>query len=147
VDAYEIGYLAGLIDGEGHIGIRWSGSTKGWQMIPAVIVSSSDLVVLQWCAQVTGIGRVRYTLNQSPLSRKEQYKWHVQKFADILWLLRQIVFHMHIKQDVAHRMIEEMEAYHGITPTAGYSTVVQRQVHGRKTRYVLDGHTRLDPTV
>lgn len=68
-------YLAGLVDGEGHIGIRWNKGVSGWLLAPGLSVGSSDLPVLQWCYSVTGVGRVRYTLNQSPLSHKEQYKW------------------------------------------------------------------------
>jgi hypothetical protein len=112
-------------------------------MDPALGIYSSDLPVLEWCASITGVGRVRYTMNQSVLAVKPQYKWIVTARLDILGILRQIAPYMHIKQAIADRMIEELESYQGPTPTAGYSTVVQRQIHGRKNAYLLDGHTHV----
>jgi hypothetical protein len=131
------------VDGEGHIGIRWGQISSGlWSMQPGLSLHSTDRAVLYWVAELTGVGRVRYTLNKSPLARKEQYKWQVSRLVHILLVLRQIAPYMHIKWEMAHRMIEELESYQGPQLRPGYSTVVQvKQVAvpfrgGRGSTYV-----------
>jgi hypothetical protein len=89
------------------------------------------------------MGLIRYTQNQSPLSKLPQYKWHVGRAPDVLWLLRQIVWYMHIKREIADRMIEEIESYQGPRLAPGWTTVTQKQVHGPKKAYQLNGQTHV----
>jgi hypothetical protein len=133
-------YLAGLVDGEGHIGIRWKHNsyTDKWICVPGFGVASTDLAVLLWCRGITGVGNVRRSSVSNPLSQKPGFAWIVGKRLDILWVLQQIVWYMHIKRDVAHLMIEELESYQGPQLQPGYNTAVRRQVHG--PRY---GQTRV----
>lgn len=123
----DIIYLAAFMDGEGHLGLRWAKIQKGWIPQPGFALHSTDRPVLESLIEEFQVGHLRYTLNKSPLARKEQYKWQVNKIADILWLLRLIEPYLRIKRSVARLVIEELESYRKPRPQPGRSTVVQYQ--------------------
>jgi hypothetical protein len=125
----DLAYLAGLVDGEGHIGVRWVGASKGmWALSAGLGVYSSDLPVLLWCAEITGVGIVGLTHNQSPLSKKVQYRWRVTRLQHVLYILRLLWPYLKIKQDLADTVIEIVESYQGPQLQRGPDTVIQRRV-------------------
>lgn len=60
-------YLAGLIDGEGHIAVSrtrtWPSAKackRGFAYRSSIIVSMTDKEVLDWAHGLTGLGNIRY---------------------------------------------------------------------------------------
>jgi hypothetical protein len=119
-------YLAGLVDADGHIGLRWdrSFSTGKWLIVAGFGVGSIDLPTLQWCYQTFPFGSLKPKAQISPISKKPQYEWRVYKRRQILFLLRLIEPYMHTKRATAQRMIEEIESYSGARLAPGWTTVV-----------------------
>jgi hypothetical protein len=124
----DLAYLAGLVDGEGHIGVRWIQINGTWRPEAALGVYSSNLPVLEWCAEITGVGRVSPHTNGSALTRLPMYRWQVRRADHLLQILRPLYFHLKIKQNLADVVIEMVESYIGPQLQPGVSTVTQRQV-------------------
>jgi hypothetical protein len=123
----DLAYLAGLVDGEGHIGVRWIQVNGTWRLEAALGVYSSYLPVLEWCAEITGVGIVRPHTNSSALTRLPMYRWQVRRADHLLQILRPLYFHLKIKQNLADVVIEMVESYIGPQLQPGVSTVTQRQ--------------------
>jgi len=74
----EAAYLAGLMDGEGHIGIRWvvvrTRRQQRGSVTAALIVSvtNTNRDVLQWIVETTGCGHVRGPYRQG----QRRLKWY-----------------------------------------------------------------------
>lgn len=75
-----LGYVAGIIDGEGWIVLQ-SGLVR-------IGVKMTDLDVLERCQKVTGVGTISGPIEQE--DRKPQWTWTVSKQADVAGLLMTI---------------------------------------------------------
>ncbi len=104
-NAYDLGYLAGLIDGEGCISFNPIGQKGQWGRY-TLSIYNTDLRVMEWLAQIGGSyhGRVRGEGN--PLSKKMQYEWRVRRAADVKAILETVLPILIIKYDVAKRVVK-----------------------------------------
>lgn len=84
----DIGYLAGIIDGEGCIQLR-DNHNKGKRFYPRVTVKMTDLDVLEKCQQITGAGIIN-TIKNVPEGHKPQWRWEINKQADAAAVLMMI---------------------------------------------------------
>src|SRR6266508_6918520 len=82
----EKGYLAGIIDGEGHLGI-WLSASRGVSY-PRCAVGMTNFDCLSWCFQKTQLGTFRpRKLAHADRFKKQQYMWRLQNHDEILKLL------------------------------------------------------------
>lgn len=102
----ESAYLAGLIDGEGSI-IAVKRNKKGritWRLQ----VSSTTPILLDWCVEKTGVGKIIKRVSRNPLHADSQwwqcYSWNAKK------ILEQTLPYMVLKKDKAVKMIAELSA-------------------------------------
>lgn len=104
----QIGYIAGLLDGEGCIRIRSNG--KNGNGVVSVHIASTDLNVLQNLQQLTSLGFIYQ-------SRKKKYKASVARALyswefspkDAFTLLMLVKEHLIIKKDQAELAIKFQE--------------------------------------
>lgn len=93
----EIGYIAGLIDGEGSILMvrgRW------WQ----VKIGMTHRPTIEWLA---GFGGTFQTQRRSHVkNRKDCFTWHVARKADVAVLLHRVLPYLKTKHEVATRALE-----------------------------------------
>lgn len=84
----DLGYLAGIIDGEGCLQLR-DNHNKGRRFYPRITVKMTDLDVLQKCQRITGAGNIR-PIKNVPLGYKPQWSWTVEKGRDASAILMTI---------------------------------------------------------
>ena len=99
------GYVAALLDGEGHIGLSHS-STSGYRI--KVEITNTNLEVLRWLVERLG-GRVN-NHNKETSRSKASYRWTIAKFSAV-HLLRYLLPVLIIKRGQADAAIwfSEME--------------------------------------
>ncbi len=97
-------YLAGLLDGEGTIGL----TTKGDQYRGYLSITSTNAPVIEWVQQITGLGSVA---NRGPgaLGRKTRYGWMVFG-SSVVTVLTQVLPYLRIKQTNAEHLLKFYEA-------------------------------------
>jgi len=95
--AVDAAYLAGIVDGEGSIVElkRKDGSVKGHRLM----VANTDLGLLNWCVDITGVGNLSLQHKQH-VYYKDCYSWRVTgiKARSIMW---QLLPYLKIKLDKA----------------------------------------------
>jgi hypothetical protein len=104
----ELAYLAGVIDGEGNIaiGLRSRGA-KGekspiyWGYLK---VSNTDRRLLEWCANVTGVGTI-HKEGRKRGRRRQLYIWHVSSTPSEQ-ILRDVYPYLVIKREQAEAFFE-----------------------------------------
>jgi len=86
----DIGYVAGIIDGEGWIGLS-SPNRKWGRQIPQICVSMADEDVVRKLKAITGVGNVTIRPPQKGREHhKTIYRWTVYKGADAAGVLMTI---------------------------------------------------------
>lgn len=98
-----LGYLAGIVDGEGCITLH-SGKRK--QVF--VGVTNTDVKLMNWLKTIGGVVRPK---KRYKLTRKPCFNWIVCGRADVEALLRAIVPYMLIKKDKARLAIRTLVSY------------------------------------
>lgn len=96
-------YLAGIIDGEGHIGHQWRPDRpNSTRQSLTLVVLHTHLPLLEWIEQVTGTGTVRAhkKTNGVVRSNKPQYSWRCGSWPAAM-ILTQIAPYMIEKQELA----------------------------------------------
>lgn len=87
----EIGWVSGMIEGEGCITLSYTNTQKrryGPYINVRLAMNDKDLILrLQ---QVTGIGKISPKRRISGLGKQDQWSWDVQKQSDVKDLLRVI---------------------------------------------------------
>lgn len=61
IEVHNKAYLAGIIDGEGSIGIYRSGPHRGCaanRLVLVVTITSTTLILLEWCQKIVGDGKI-----------------------------------------------------------------------------------------
>lgn len=81
----EIGWLAGLIEGEGCIGVFKNGRHTQ-QKVATVSINMTDFDIVHRLQKVTGMGTLRPKPPKNP-KHKPQLSWRVAKQKDLLQLL------------------------------------------------------------
>ena len=82
------GYLAGLIDGEGSFSLYPTRNKASLNV--SLTISNTDLRLLDWCKNVTGVGS-NIVQKQREGNRRMQYLWAVNARNDLRVLLPQVI--------------------------------------------------------
>lgn len=96
----EIGYIAGMIDGEGSILV--------YQRWVTVTVANTDRPLMDWLAARGGRIAVRHKPGNGN-HRRQVYSWDVSKKLDVLNLLQQVLPYLIVKRDKAEQAIAFLE--------------------------------------
>jgi hypothetical protein len=103
-DQFELGYLAGIIDGEGSI--MHPGRTEYWQ----IKVNMTDEPVIRWLASMGGIFSVR---PPDKPGRKEQYAWVLARQADVRLFLTTMTPLLRVKRAKAEEALASLVRRYG----------------------------------
>lgn len=142
----EAAYLAGIIDGEGTITVSrkkdHNGMRGGYAYRPYVAVANTNILVLEWCRRVTGIGRVGVSGSRHGPRQKQGYRWQLwsQKAGQLLRAIRPYLV-IKIKQaDILILMIES--ARDGVGRDGLTTTERQFQIETYETLKLLNKRGR-----
>lgn len=119
----EKAYLAGIIDGEGSIML--TRFHKNEYPSPCVSVSSTDLELLEWIKQTTGMGRIIPKKNYDMDRHLDSYTYRVI-YNDAIALLKKIQPYLIINKKRA-RAKHIVENYKRVTPRNGKYSEKLRQ--------------------
>lgn len=97
------GYVAGIIDGEGHIRLFWTG--YGWH--PEIKVNMTHVDTIKWLCETLSIGNVTNKTVEG--NRKEQKVWTVHALMDGYSLLKELLPFLRVKRRHAELIIEFCE--------------------------------------
>lgn len=101
----EAAYIAGLIDGEGWIGLMSRRATdRPARFIPAMAININSGEVLEWLVEVTGLGNV-LRVKSHKSNHEHSYRWMITS-SSAASLLRQIRPYLIIKQHSADVVIK-----------------------------------------
>lgn len=102
-DPLDIGYMAGLVDGEGSV--MRPPRLEAWQ----VKVGMTDRCVIEWLASFGGV----FNVEPRPEGRKTAYSWTVTRRLDVAALLRLLAPHLRVpaKRERAEQAIAEYAEY------------------------------------
>jgi len=100
-------YLAGLVDGEGHIGI--SLSSKG-HFNGRVKINMTDKPTMEWCVETTGVGYLELVKPQGDFKHRHKisYKWRLGRDLGGQLLL-QLLPYLKTKRKQAESFLEFIE--------------------------------------
>jgi len=102
---FELGYVAGFMDGEGSITYSSNASTKIQYRIQ---IANSDQDVILWLRQILGIGRLRIQK-----ARKHQhldsYVLNIERQGDVWGLLDLVIPYLKIKKQKAIGVLDILE--------------------------------------
>jgi len=101
--ANDIGYLAGILDGEGTICIH-----KGKRQQVIVSVANTDSGLMQWLSKIGGVVAKR---KPCKLSKKQPYVWTICARRDAEAVLRLLSPFLKIKRVKALRALRALESY------------------------------------
>lgn len=99
-DAAKLGYLAGIIDGEGSIFL-----TK--QNVPTIEVGNTDFRLIQWLTKEIG-GDFKVKSETRP-NHKTAYVWYIRLTMDILNILKSTMPYLIIKKENAQKLLNFCE--------------------------------------
>lgn len=91
-----LGYVAGLLDGEGNIYAR------GYSV--DVSIANTNVEVLRWVQRTFVAGRIAIS-HRARGNHKDCYAWHIGRAADIAALLKSVLPYLIIKRGRAEKMI------------------------------------------
>ncbi len=108
-------YIAGLIDGDGHIGIENVGNNY---KSPRITIANTNKDVLEWCLKTIGLGNISKNKFENTLHKKQLYTWYLSSRKNIMELLNQIYPYLKIKRmkalEIINFTIEKEEKYRTI---------------------------------
>ena len=105
----DLGYTAGLLDGEGSVGLNKhkNKSLRGWNYQPCVSISNTVLSLVTWVKDITDIGSVNSKDYKKRNKRhKIPYVWQVFDMKQIMMFLTLMLPHLKIKGERAELLIE-----------------------------------------
>lgn len=95
----EIGWIAGILDGEGYIGLH-----GGKYYCPLVGVANTNIHIIAKLCSLTGI--VHVSKHQPKGNRKLLYNWEVSAVRDVILLLSKVSPHLIGKKYQAEILLE-----------------------------------------
>lgn len=101
--ATEAAYIAGIVDGEGTLGVsRYSRkeNKSGYRFQIFLAITSTNKELLEWLTKTTGLGAFHEKKESSIRAKRRCWKWSL-KFTQAARLLIQISPYMIIKKDQA----------------------------------------------
>jgi hypothetical protein len=99
-------YIAGIVDGEGHIGVQYKRPKKHYwspHYQPLVIVTNTWLPLLEWCQTRTGIGTI--SPRAKVLGRKNAYAWYLRSDEQVTFL-HVVLPYLIVKAEQARTLLE-----------------------------------------
>ncbi len=106
----EKSYIAGLVDGEGTIGIYPYKSPKNIYVYffrPMIAISMTSERPILWCYNTTGLGSNRNQL--SDYGQKKLYRWQVGGELECISLIEAIKPYLLVKDEQANLLLEFFE--------------------------------------
>ncbi|MEV4576033.1 hypothetical protein AB0K16_22585 [Nonomuraea jabiensis] len=99
-------YLAGMLDADGHMGLYVHTSKPGANATyrPSMNVSNTDLTLLNWIVETTGVGSVNKQRAETS-TKRATFQWNCS-VAAIAPLLEQMIEFMIVKRDRAELIID-----------------------------------------
>jgi len=99
---FDLGWVCGFLEGEGsfsisryqHRMVRNGVETYYPDALMLVRVTHTDRDVLERLLQLTGIGTVKSKKNYSPISKKDQWEWRVQRRPELRCFLPLVRDHL-----------------------------------------------------
>ena len=104
----EIGYIAGLIDGEGYI--RFNSAQRQVSRVPIIAVTNTNVEVLNWLSKKVG-GHVYLKNMPKKKTHKPSYEWKFCGVKQIKHFLEQIKDLLIIKRPQAELMLEYLRKH------------------------------------
>jgi hypothetical protein len=109
----DLGYIAGMLDGEGCISFISTRRKGGYDYYyPYVSIANIDLNMLKWIQTVTGFGKIR-RLNTQPKKEWRQrvptYTWQASSFAEMYRFLTDLLPALKVKKRQAELVLEFLE--------------------------------------
>ena len=106
----ERAYIAGIIDGEGTIGLtkhKERRTLRGWNYEPYIMVSNTSKSIMEYLKEVTGIGYY-WSKTYKNMNRgwKVPFAWQTGARREIISLLEQILPYLVIKKRHAVLLLE-----------------------------------------
>lgn len=104
----EKAYLAGLVDGEGHIGLALGKKTKSYHnetYMPNITITNTNLSLLTWIKETTSLGFIFLDSNSRNIKWKTKGCWKLRTNEQIVFL-RSILPYLVIKKLQAELLIE-----------------------------------------
>ena len=126
-----LAYMAGIIDGEGHVSAIGTGSTRR-QYNPRISVGNTSLALIKWLELNFG-GHIYTPSTVRDINRKLVYAWHSSKAPDIYEILSFINPYLVIKREQARLVMELCQ----ITGTPGVRANLQTLPRRREIREEL----------
>lgn len=102
-DPVKLGYLAGILDGEGSIFIGKGRSKKGEKCFPAIAIVNTDFRLMQWLKEEVG-GYIRTKPDKRP-NHKTAYVWRTQAVLDVYNILKAVSPHLTVKRGNAQKVL------------------------------------------
>ena len=116
---FELGFIIGLIDGEGTITINdkirkqrfvWKNKPKNKkdyrQLIPHVSVCNTNLEIIEKVKETINCGYITVNKARPEHNQKEHYRFHLENLSDIEQLLNQISEKLIVKRKQAKILLE-----------------------------------------
>lgn len=100
-DPAVLGYMAGLLDGEGCI--SEAGNPKGWR----ITIAMTDKPVIDWLGSFGG-GTVTTDHRRENYGRKTLWRWRLMRSRDVLVFLQTLRPYLRVKQDRADEAIADI---------------------------------------
>ena len=132
---WQLGYFAGIIDGEGCISVSDLSKKFGRSFFScSVSLSSTDEVLIDWIIDIFGGWKGKYTPRQTPLnSRKKIYRWQItgKNLETVLFLIKPYLV---IKKQEAEVMLKIRSTF-GITKGG---CEIPNKIHRLRTQLALE---------
>lgn len=100
---WQLGWIAGIIDGEGCLGIG-KASPGGSYYGPSVRVNNTSRIMVGLLSSVTHLGSIR-KLQKKP-QHKQVYQWDISAYSDVYLFLSRIIKYMAIRRPQAELLLE-----------------------------------------
>jgi len=99
-------YLAGIIDGEGWIGVRRIKDRSGrssypYHYVPELSVSNTDERIIKWIRNIFQVGCIDCWHNKKNPHRKPVYKWRISRKVELSFVLENTLPFLIIKKEQA----------------------------------------------
>ncbi len=102
----EAAYLAGIIDGEGHIGIHKRKDRGDERLYVSVI--NTDKPLMKWLSEICGT--ISHRGRKGSLGKRPCYTWNVYPVADAIAILHAISPYVKVKKEIVLKAISWCEA-------------------------------------
>ena len=114
LERFDLGFIVGLIEGEGHIALGLHSMNKNPQslyLIPRLHIANTKLPLLEKCHEILGCGHIRKRQYKTRVHHDwtECYYFEITKFIDILNVLLQLEPFLISKRRHAKLVIEYLQ--------------------------------------